>query len=207
MNRRLIVLLAMMLGAFVWGTEMRAQSSGGPSLCGCPPGSQEVTGPIQICLGGANFTVEVTYCNRRFIPFEMYLCAIRPIDMYTTIKKVCYPPPGFTDEQIVNAIHCAMDPAKGNFFNTQASHFTTYSWGSLFCWVIAKPRCLRRDSSDCIIACNSNCCAVWEEYTLDGAGNIIYLEDQDTPDCFAGTCPTQGGCTTITCERPNCDCP
>jgi hypothetical protein len=202
MNRRLILFLAMVLGAFVWGMEMRAQ-------CVCPEDAQDVTAPIQICLGGANHTVQVTYCNKIWPAPTLYSgCADLLIDMYTSIKKVCNPPTGFSDEQILNAIHCAMDPAKGNLFGIQASNFTYYSWGPLFCWVVAKPQCTRRDSNNCIVACGTaNCCVIWEEYTLDGMGNIIYRVPQDTPDCPGANCPIQGNCVAVECKRPICDCP
>lgn len=205
MTRRLILLLAIMLGAFVWGAEMRAQ-------CNCPEGD-DVVAPIQICLGGANHTVEVTYCNTIMVPSQFWYCADRVIDMYTSIKKVCYPPTGFTDEQILNAIHCAMDPARGNYFNIQASNFswvqTVLGPIQLFCWVVAKPRCTRRDASDCIVPCGPICCNVWEEYTIDGGGNIVYYEMNSTTDCpGSGGCPPlQGNCKLVACERPTCDCP
>jgi hypothetical protein len=199
MTRRLILLLAIMLGAFVWGAEMRAQ-------CACPDGVGDVTQNIVICLGGANHTVSVTYCNVIMSPPDFHACADRKLDMVTSIKKVCNPPTGFTDSQILEAVHCAMDPAKGNYFNIQASHFTVYSGGqTLFCWVIGKPRCTTRDGSNCIIVCQGLCCYVWEEYELDGGGNIMYRPGQVTPDCLGGMCQT--GCNTSLCRRPSCDCP
>jgi len=198
MNRRLILLLAMMLGAFVWGTEMRAQ-------CVCPEDAQDITAPIQICLGGVFHTVEVTYCNKIWpAPTAYPGCADLLIDMYTSIKKVCYPPPGFTDEQILEAIHCAMDPAKGNLFNIQASNFTMYPWGPLFCWVVAKPLCTRRDSSDCIIPCGVQCCRTWEEYTIVN-GKIVYLPNGPVANCpESHNCPPL--CSKVQCRRPTCSC-
>jgi hypothetical protein len=206
MTRRLILLLAIMLGAFVWGAEMRAQ-------CACPDGVGDVTQNIVICLGGANHTVEVTYCNTIMVPPQFWYCATDLLDMFTSIKKVCYPPTGFTDAQILDAIYCAMNPANGNYFNIQASHFSWVQDPSgpslLFCWVLAKPRCTMRDTNNCIVPCAPYCCNIWRQYGIDGAGNIIYHPYEDTEDCpGSGGCPWfQDQCKAAACTRPTCDCP
>ncbi len=192
-----VLICTLLLTACLFHPGSRASAQ---VICDCPPDQmRDVT--LRVCVGGANRTIVVSYCNTNYCPPQPDVQPCNPdnlpINARTVIRKVCIVDGGpalanaqdLMDAAIVAMSICCNDY---QFFppceDPQAP----------FHWIVTIPLCVQFDAAaQCVWACDdSPCCTHLVRFTQTASGTCETR--------VLKTCDDQRDCPTADCIRLAC---
>jgi len=174
-----------------------------PNICDCEfPGIIKANLPI--CLGGVNYLVDVYGCEQNPGTLFPEICLNSGLqNRRTTITKICFvgtPPASYSAQALIDAVVCTMNPCR-----------PPYSWGvtmppvpgTIYCWTIVTPTCVRILANGCLERCGTGCCILAIQFKVDANPInpcIVTYWACNVP----GVC--YDGCIPLTCmtEQPVC---
>lgn len=174
--------------------------------CTCSEDSL-LKGGLSICIDGTNYSVDVYGCKRvlNVYPYLDPLCEeSERQNQITTITQVCFlgaKPVPIDPVATFEAILCELDPCKTPGV---MGAFVPPVVGSIYCWTILLPKCLRvYNNTGCIVKCNDGCCIIARRWARQTGGVCVRT---GIWRCETESSSCEDPCEIINCVDPRC-CP